>query len=82
MHDSQECRAWNIAGNAANRPCLKVDFEGIAEALVHESNAAVVRRDIRALSEMGQDLDLGREMFKRTTRFSLGEGGAGKDKTG
>jgi hypothetical protein len=80
MHDSQERRAWNITGQAADRTSLEVDLEGIAETLVHECNSAVVRRNIRALSEMGQDFDLGREMFKRITRFPLGERGRGEEK--
>ena len=81
MHDAKECCAWNIAGQAADCAALQIDLKSIAETLVHKRNGAVIWRDIRALSEVRQDLDLGREVFKRAAGLSLGECGNGEEKT-
>jgi hypothetical protein len=73
MHDTQECGAGDIAGEASNDLRFQVNDEGISKTLIHEGDALVIGRDIGALSEMREDLDLRREKIEGIAGFSLGQ---------
>lgn len=63
MHHAQKGRSRYIAGQATNNSGFEVNHERIPEALVHESHALVVGRDIGALPKMSQDFDLLRKVI-------------------
>jgi hypothetical protein len=59
-------------------PRLEIDCECVAETLVHECDLLVVGRDVGALTEVGDEFDIRREMIQRTARFPLGDSQAAK----
>ena len=67
-----------IARQAADDARLQIENEGVAEALVHESDSAVIGRDVGSLAEVGEDFDIRRQMFQRIARLALGYGRCGK----
>ena len=75
MHHSQERRSRNAAGEAPDGPGVEIDDERIAEALGHESNAPVVRRDVRALAEVGELSDVGWQVIEWASGVPLGAAG-------
>ncbi len=58
MHDAKKDSAGHIAGEAADDASLELEFEGVAEALVHEGNALIVGREVGALTEVSEDFDV------------------------
>src|SRR5438309_1586813 len=79
MHNSQEGRTGNAAGQASDHPRLQVDHKGIAEALVHECHTLVVRREVSPLAEVRKDLDIGRKVVQRGPGLALRAGVQAKD---
>ncbi len=70
VHDAQEGRARDGAGEAADRARLEVDHERVAEALRHEGHAPVVGREVGPLAEVGQHLHVRRQAIERAVGAS------------
>ena len=73
MHHPQKGGARHIAGQALNDARLQVDHHGVAKTLGHECDTLVVGRNVRAFPEMGQNLDIRRQMIERAAWGPLRE---------
>src|SRR6185369_4950428 len=65
MHHPQKGGSRYVARQALNDAGLQIHYHGVAETLRHERNTLVVRRNVRTLAEVRQDLNILRQMFER-----------------
>jgi hypothetical protein len=73
MHYPQKSGPGNVARQALNDARFQVNHHGVAKTFGHECDPLVVRRDVRAFPEMGQDLDIGGQMIERAAWGPLRE---------
>src|SRR6185503_4171182 len=78
MHDPKKGGAGYATGDAADNAGLQVNDERIAEAFIHESNTLIVGRDVGPLTEVGQHLNVFRQMVKGIAGLPLPVRGHGK----
>src|SRR5690606_24465447 len=72
VHHPEKCRAGDTAREAPDDARLEVDHECVAEALGHEGNTLVVRREVGPLPKMRDHLHLLVQVFQRCAWLPLG----------
>src|SRR5207302_3499991 len=73
MHYSEEGSSRQIAGQALNNARIQVQHHGVTKTLCHERDTLVIRRYVRTFTEMGQNLNIRRQMLEWTTRDPLSQ---------
>ena len=63
----------HVTGQAVDDPSLYNENEGVAETLIHESDLAIVGRNVRPLAEVGEDFNIRWQIFERIARLALGQ---------